>query len=108
MRVRATRDGFYAGSRRRAGSVFTLCDGDKPGKWMAPTDTAATAQPAEPGPTKPEKTAPPNVSVKWNIGIKGYDVWRDGEVVQSFSGDGAKDRADAYAVKLISPDAQQD
>lgn len=33
-KVRALRDGFYGGVRRRAGSVFNIADGHKPGRWM--------------------------------------------------------------------------
>lgn len=33
-RVRALTAGFYGGARRRAGQVFTLKPGDKPGSWM--------------------------------------------------------------------------
>jgi hypothetical protein len=34
MKVKALEIGFYRGDRKRAGAVFTLVAGDKPGKWM--------------------------------------------------------------------------
>ncbi len=39
MKVRAIKEGFYDGSRRRIGDVFEIV-GKKLGKWMVPADTA--------------------------------------------------------------------
>lgn len=52
MQVVATELGFYDGRRRKKGDTFTLRKGDKPGKWMRPTEPKKTA-------AKPEVAAPP-------------------------------------------------
>ncbi len=36
QKVRAKRNGFYGGVRRRAGTVFTVKAGTELGKWMEP------------------------------------------------------------------------
>jgi hypothetical protein len=42
MKVKAKVDGFYGGSRRRAGSTFEF-KGSKPGSWMVPVEEAKPA-----------------------------------------------------------------
>ena len=63
MKVKAKQDGFYGGSRRRAGTVFEFT-GAKPGKWMEPLEEPAkpvkankggvAASPKSPEPVKSE------------------------------------------------------
>lgn len=42
MKVKAKIDGFYGGSRRRAGSTFEF-KGEKPGSWMEPLEPVKPA-----------------------------------------------------------------
>lgn len=42
MRVKATKVGFYGGSRRRIGDVFEVEDGAK-GSWFEPVQSASEA-----------------------------------------------------------------
>ncbi len=51
VEVRARLDGFYKGSRIRAGSTFFVADGTKLGKWMEPV-TKAEKPAAKPAPVK--------------------------------------------------------
>jgi hypothetical protein len=50
-KVRAIKEGFYGGSRRRVGDVFEF-SGKKLGKWMVPADAKAVT-------TEEAKEAPP-------------------------------------------------
>lgn len=50
MKVRALRDGFFDGARRRQGAVFDIGDA-KPGKWMEPVTAGDQRKPA----AKPRK-----------------------------------------------------
>jgi hypothetical protein len=43
MKVRALKEGFYDGSRRRVGDVFVIPATAKVGKWMEVFDVAAKA-----------------------------------------------------------------
>lgn len=56
MRVRAKETGFYAGARRRAGSVFDF-KGAKPAKWMEPLE--AVEAPVEPKQAKAPRAPKP-------------------------------------------------
>lgn len=54
-KVRAIVPGFRHGARVRAGAVFELDEGEKPGKWMEKlnSDTPAKPKKAVNGDTKP-------------------------------------------------------
>lgn len=59
IKMEALRDGFIDGKRVRAGSVFMLADGKKPGKWMQPVGVPRTAPAApEPPPSPAPEPAP--------------------------------------------------
>lgn len=48
MQVRALRDGFYKGVRRREGSVFSVVDGAKSkSQWFVPVEVEEVAKPVE-------------------------------------------------------------
>ena len=55
MRVIALSDGFFRGSRIRAGAVFEVPDGST-GKWFIPADAAPTPRARKPKAEKAPET----------------------------------------------------
>lgn len=55
--VRALTDGFYNGSRIRAGKVFAISDGHKLGKWMEEIKPKTPEPAAKPAPKPKAKAA---------------------------------------------------
>lgn len=77
MKVRAIREGFYGGSRRRVGAIFDVADGAK-GRWFVP----AVAAPAEPeAAPKPAKGAKAGKAAPTEAPPGGSDRASDQDVI---------------------------
>lgn len=59
MKVRAKELGFYAGERKKPGSVFFLPPGAKPSKWMEVLEDPKAEKPAEEVKAKKPKAEKP-------------------------------------------------